>query len=77
MTDIGCKVQQKRKPICASVQTVDLSALNSTAVVKTKIKLNSHADTCIVGDHCLIVHDHNRTVNIYDTIPKQDQSMLT
>ena len=24
-----------------------------------------HADTCVVGVHCFIVHDHNRPVNVY------------
>ena len=58
--------------ICASVQTVHVSAHISVAVVKTKIKLDSHADTCVVGDHYLIVYDHNRPVNIYRYDPKAD-----
>ena len=51
-----------------SVQTVHLSAHKSLVVVKTKVKLDSHADTCVVGDHYLIVHDHNRPVNYYGHI---------
>ena len=34
-------------------------------VVETKIDLDSHADTCAVGDHCQIVNDHNRPAKIY------------
>ena len=32
--------------------------------------LNSHADTCIIGQHALIVHNLNRPVNVvgYDTL---------
>ena len=45
--------------ICASVPTAHLCACNSFAVVKNNIKLDSHANSCVVGDHFLIVHDHN------------------
>ena len=56
--------------ICTSVQTVHISDHSSLPVVKTKLELDSHADTCVVGDHCLIVHDHNRPVNVYRYDPK-------
>ena len=51
--------------ICSSVQIVQLSAQNSLTVVKTEIELESHADTCVVGDHCLVIHDHNRPMNVF------------
>ena len=44
---------------------VNLSSQNSIAEVKTKIELDSNADTCFVNDHCLIIHDHNRPVKVY------------
>ena len=47
------------------MQTVYLSAYISLPAVETKIELDTHADTCVVGDHCLIVHDHNKPVSIY------------
>ena len=47
-----------------------MNAHTSIAVVETKIQLDSHADTCVVGDHCLIVHDLNRPVNVYGYNPK-------
>ena len=56
--------------IGASVQSVYLIAHTSLTVVKTKIELDSHADTCILGDNCLIVHNHNRPVNVYGYNPK-------
>ena len=31
-----------------------------------KIELHSHADACVAGSHCLVVHDHNRSVNVYE-----------
>ena len=62
---MSCVDNDYEHTIGAIVQTVNLSAFTSLAVVKTKIELHSHADTCVVGDHCLIVHGHNRPVNIY------------
>ena len=47
------------------MQTVHLSAENSHAIVKTKIELYSHADTCVVGDQCLVVQNYNRPMNIF------------
>ena len=32
---------------------------------KPKVELDSHANTCVVGDNCLVIHDHNRPVNVY------------
>ena len=56
--------------IYASVQTVQLSAQNSLAFVKTKVELDSLVDTCAVGDHCLAIHDQNSPVNFFGCDPK-------
>ena len=37
----------------------------SVASSEPKVKLDSHADTCITDDHYLVIHDHNRPVNVY------------
>ena len=37
----------------------------SVATSKPKIELDSHADMHIDGDKCLVIHDHNRPVNVY------------
>ena len=37
----------------------------SVASSKPKVELNSHANTCVVGDNSLIIHDHNKPVNAY------------
>ena len=32
-----------------------------------------HVDTCVVGDNCLVIHDHYRPVNdVYSYNPKDD-----
>ena len=42
----------------------------SVASSKTKIELDSHVDMCVVGDNCLVIHDHNRPIKVYDYDPK-------
>ena len=37
----------------------------SVASNKPKVELDSHADMWVIGDNCLVIHDHNRPVNIY------------
>ena len=32
----------------------------SVEISKLKVELDSHADTCVIGDNCLVIHDHNR-----------------
>ena len=42
----------------------------SVATCKPKVELDSHADMCVVGDNCLVIHDHYRPVNVYSYYPK-------
>ena len=42
----------------------------SGASSKHKVALDSHEDTYVVGDDCLVIHDHNRPVNMYNENPK-------
>ena len=44
-------------------------AHNSVASSKPKVELDSNADTFVVGDNCLVIHDCNRPVNIYSYDP--------
>ena len=37
----------------------------SVASSKSKV-----ADMCVVGGNCLVIHDHNRPVNVYSYDPK-------
>ena len=47
-------------------------AYASVASSKLKVELDSHADTCGVGDICLVIHNLNRPVNVYSYDPKDD-----
>ena len=42
----------------------------SVASSKPKIELDSHAETCVVGDNCLVIHNHNRPISVYNYDPK-------
>ena len=42
----------------------------SFAHSKTKVEFVSHADTCVVGNNYLDIHDNNRPVNIHNYDPK-------
>ena len=44
----------------------------SVASSKPKVELDSHTDTCVVGDNYLVIHDHHRSVNVYSYEPKDD-----
>ena len=39
---------------------------------KPKVELNSHSGTHVVSDNCLVIHDHNKPVNIYSYNTKDD-----
>ena len=42
----------------------------SVAGSKLKVELDLHADTCVVSDYYMVIHDHNRQVNVYSHDPK-------
>ena len=42
----------------------------SVASSKPKVELDSHADTCAVGDNYSVIHDNDRPVNVYSYNPK-------
>ena len=46
------------------------SKLQWLASSEPKVELDSHVDTCVVDDNCLVIHDHNRPANIYSYDPK-------
>ena len=52
------------------MENVQLSDQRSFIVIQTKMKLDLHADTCVVCDQCLAIHDHNRTVSVSEYNPK-------
>ena len=42
----------------------------SVASSKPKVELDSHAETFVVGDNCLVIHNYNIPVNVYSYDPK-------
>ena len=46
-----------------------MGAHASVASSKPEEELDSHADTCVVGDKCSVIHDHNRPVNVCSCDP--------
>ena len=42
----------------------------SVASSKPKGELNSHVETCVVGCNGLVIHDHDRPINVYRCGPK-------
>ena len=47
----------------------------SVASSKPKAELDLNADTCVVGDNCLDIHDHNRPVNVYRSLKAVDATV--
>eukprot|EP00970_Alexandrium_tamarense_P011212 scaffold2397_cov104-Alexandrium_tamarense.AAC.2 len=44
--------------------------MSTSSVTCLKSELDSHADTCVVGKHALVVHEHNKMVNVFSYDPK-------
>ena len=49
-----------------------LVAHTSVASIKPKVELDSNADTCVVDDNCLVIHNANRKFNVYSYDPEDD-----
>ena len=49
-----------------AVRTVRVGALSNsfTGIDESRTEIDSHADTCVIGKHALIVHDFERPVNV-------------
>ena len=45
--------------------TQDMVAHASVASSKPNVEFDSHVNVCVVGDISLVIHDHNRPVNVY------------
>ena len=61
-----------RGHVVASLRSVRLnvSIMSTSSVTCLKSELDSHADTCVVGKHALVVHEHNKMVNVFSYDPK-------
>ena len=49
---------------------MQVTVVNGSVQVANLKELDSHADMCVVGDNCLVIHDHFRPVNVYSYDPK-------
>ena len=61
------------KPL-STIQVIVAHA--SVVSSKPKIEFDSHADTCVVGDNCLVIHDLNRPINVYSYDPKEPRQSM-
>ena len=52
------------------MRTVRIQATYFDSSEPSKVELDSHADTCVVGDNALIVHDLGRPVIVYSYHPE-------
>eukprot|EP00970_Alexandrium_tamarense_P014828 scaffold4423_cov144-Alexandrium_tamarense.AAC.2 len=70
-TGLGDQVVS-RGHVVASLRSVRLnvSIMSTSSVTCLKSELDSHADTCVVGKHALVVHEHNKMVNVFSYDPK-------
>ena len=59
-----------RKSYVQLLTTIQVMVAHASAASsKPKLKLALHEDTCVVGHDCLVVHYHNRPVNVYSYNP--------
>ena len=49
---------------------LDRKGSDSVTSSKPKVKLDSYADMCVVGDNHLVIHGNNGPVNVYSYNPK-------
>ena len=56
---------------------VTVKSVNSSSKDKLRVELDSHADTTVVGSNVLIVHDHERFVDVYGYDNKSRHKNIT
>ena len=49
----------------STIRTVNTTCSQSNSHIRILVELDSHADTCVVGSNVLVVHDHERYVDVY------------
>ena len=54
-------------PLC-TVQALVAHALVASS--NPRVELDSHSDMCVFANNCLVIHDHNKPVNVYSCDPK-------
>ena len=56
---------------------VTVKSLDSSLNTNIKVELDSHADTSVVGSNVLVVHDHERYVDVYGYDSKSRHKNIT
>ena len=54
----------------ATVRSADIKVAKSSATDEIRMDLDSHTNTCVLGNECLKVYDWNRPVNVSSWNPK-------
>ena len=65
---------------CSYVKPLTTVCITVAQAMVASKRLNtesdSHANTCVVGDNCLVVHEHDKPVNVYSYDPKEGQKCV-
>ncbi len=58
------------------VSNVNLGLTATDCVVETTLELDSHADTCVLGRHALIILDYDRPVSVAGYLSFEEQEKI-
>ena len=71
MSDRVCQVAPIITKVSSRLAFQLSAAVRGLADISSRTELNTHADTCVVGKNCLIVHEYNIWVTVTGYDPKQ------
>ena len=71
MSDRVCQVAPIITKVSSRLAFQLSAAVRGLADGTSRTELDTHADTCVVGKNCLIVHEYNRWVTVTGYDPKQ------
>ena len=62
--NISVLTSVRRIPNALAKSGVRLSSIDTNSK-ETSLELDSHADTCVLGKHCLVISNYDRPVTVY------------
>ena len=63
---MDCQPRGLRRSCIMPLTTVHVMVAHaSVASNKPQVELDLYLEKCVVGDNCLVLHDHNTSVNVY------------
>ena len=74
-TNFARGMKCKRMSKLSTVRSVHIKVAHSSNSGETRMELDSHADTCVLGKGCLKVFDWNRPVNVSGWNPKDGERL--